>query len=292
MSFGENLERLRKGNRLSQEELAEKIGLSRQAISKWELGNSKPDLDNIIKLSKLFSVRIDDLVNNDIVETEALSVEIKKDTKRDKLLIWMRGLITFIIATFVIMTIYKFVMLFRITRVEEQYKELDNYHYVITTYDDNKLVEKEECWFKDGISKTIKTLYNENESEQKVICADYNKKIGYTMDNNSQQKINFNIEEYLLFNKGFEKGKQLYSKFPVDLQEKNIKSIIHKCASSLDLNIKEYDNNIFLSLRNNYTNLQKGTLLPMMTYYEEKNGDKFMLKQYDIELESVKDIKI
>ena len=64
MNFSDNLIKLRKGKSWSQEDLAEKLGISRQAVSKWEVGTSKPDIDNVIKISKLFEVSIDELVNN------------------------------------------------------------------------------------------------------------------------------------------------------------------------------------------------------------------------------------
>ncbi|MCM1115251.1 MAG: helix-turn-helix domain-containing protein [Clostridium sp.] len=53
----------RKANGYSQEELAEKIGVSRQAISKWERGESSPDTDNLIALARLYSITIDELIN-------------------------------------------------------------------------------------------------------------------------------------------------------------------------------------------------------------------------------------
>jgi len=52
----------RKQNNLSQEELAEKIGISRQAVSKWECAESSPDLDNLIELAKLYNVTLDELL--------------------------------------------------------------------------------------------------------------------------------------------------------------------------------------------------------------------------------------
>jgi transcriptional regulator with XRE-family HTH domain len=65
MKFGEKLQQLRKSNGLSQEQLAEKVTVSRQAVSKWELGESIPDTDNIVQLSKLFGVTTDYLLNDD-----------------------------------------------------------------------------------------------------------------------------------------------------------------------------------------------------------------------------------
>lgn len=58
-----NLVSLRKQNNMTQEEAAERIGVSRQAIAKWEKGESLPDLENCAALAKLYGVSIDDLVN-------------------------------------------------------------------------------------------------------------------------------------------------------------------------------------------------------------------------------------
>ncbi len=62
MSINNKIKLLRKKNGLSQEQLSEKIGLSRQAISRWETGDSVPDIDNIVKLSDIFNVSTDYLL--------------------------------------------------------------------------------------------------------------------------------------------------------------------------------------------------------------------------------------
>lgn len=62
MKFQEKLQVLRKEKGMSQEKLAEKIGVSRQAVAKWEVGQSYPDMTNLIVLSDLFKVSIDKLV--------------------------------------------------------------------------------------------------------------------------------------------------------------------------------------------------------------------------------------
>ena len=56
---------LRKKHNLSQEELAAKLGVSRQAISKWERSESSPDTDNLIELAKIYNMTLDDLLNGD-----------------------------------------------------------------------------------------------------------------------------------------------------------------------------------------------------------------------------------
>lgn len=60
-----NIMELRKSNNMSQEELAEKLFVSRQAISKWERGEALPDINNLAALAKLFNVSIDYIVNGE-----------------------------------------------------------------------------------------------------------------------------------------------------------------------------------------------------------------------------------
>lgn len=68
MNLGSNLKKIRKDNNLSQEELADKLGVSRQAVSKWESGLAIPEMEKLISICKLFDYNIDDLLNQDIEE--------------------------------------------------------------------------------------------------------------------------------------------------------------------------------------------------------------------------------
>ena len=80
MEIGKKIMELRKKNGLSQEELAEKVGVARQTISKWELGETSPDLKQSKELSKIFNVSLDELTNNDIKD-----VLVEKTSNTEKL---------------------------------------------------------------------------------------------------------------------------------------------------------------------------------------------------------------
>lgn len=56
---------LRKRNSLSQEALAEKLGISRQAVSKWERAEASPDTDNLILLSRIYGISMDELLSTE-----------------------------------------------------------------------------------------------------------------------------------------------------------------------------------------------------------------------------------
>ena len=70
---------LRKKNGLSQEELADKLGISRQAVSKWERAEASPDTDNLILLAKLYGVTLDELLNSSAAEELAMEDSLEKD---------------------------------------------------------------------------------------------------------------------------------------------------------------------------------------------------------------------
>lgn len=67
MTFGEKLYHLRTQQGISQEALARKLDVSRQAISRWELGEVVPDTANVLAVSRLFGVSTDYLLRNDIL---------------------------------------------------------------------------------------------------------------------------------------------------------------------------------------------------------------------------------
>lgn len=71
MSFGENLKLVRKNNHLSQEDLAEMLGVSRQAVSKWELGEGYPEVDKLIILSKKLNVSLDSLMKTENIDVKS-----------------------------------------------------------------------------------------------------------------------------------------------------------------------------------------------------------------------------
>ena len=67
MSFGQNLQFLRKmGNSMTQEALADRMGVSRQTVSKWELDSAYPEMDKLIELCALFSCTMDQLIREDM----------------------------------------------------------------------------------------------------------------------------------------------------------------------------------------------------------------------------------
>ncbi|MDR0919036.1 MAG: helix-turn-helix domain-containing protein [Oscillospiraceae bacterium] len=87
IEIANRLVNLRKENKLSQEELAEKLGISRQAVSKWERAESSPDTDNLIRLAKLYNVSLDKLlsISEELPPPEVIENTVEK--KQDEIII-------------------------------------------------------------------------------------------------------------------------------------------------------------------------------------------------------------
>jgi transcriptional regulator with XRE-family HTH domain len=75
MTFHDKLRQCRKESGLSQEDIAEKLHVSRQAVSKWERGINEPDIETIVRLSDLYGVTIDQLLRADLSVVRKLAVK-------------------------------------------------------------------------------------------------------------------------------------------------------------------------------------------------------------------------
>ena len=75
MKLEENLVRLRKEHGLSQRDLAEKLNVSRQAVSRWEQGTAMPSADNLISLSQLYGITLDTLVHGESTQADIQAEE-------------------------------------------------------------------------------------------------------------------------------------------------------------------------------------------------------------------------
>lgn len=192
MNLGKKIAELRKKNNLSQEELAEKVGVARQTISKWEIGDTTPDINQVKIISKIFNISIDELVDNDIN-----NVIVEKVSNTEKLAgITIKILKVFGIMLIVFITlIFLFVIIFMIDNPRKDYDivgrtkiscNLDNEKYEyeaeynknyqvinsggdayimnhtdIESYEDvNKIVAHIEDYFKDHGGKC--TVVNDN----------------------------------------------------------------------------------------------------------------------------------
>ena len=109
MKFGDKLSQLRRKAGLSQEELGEQLNVTRQTISKWELGQSKPDTDKLMEISKLVKVDFNQLIDDEVlIEDNIANGDINTDEVRPRK--WLLVVLIVIAIVIVIILANKFVM--------------------------------------------------------------------------------------------------------------------------------------------------------------------------------------
>lgn len=91
MNLGNNLFQARKRAGLSQEQVAEKLGVSRQTISKWETGESVPDIYQSKKLAKIYSLTLDELIEFDLNQKDIEEVIKNTDEKKESKINWTKA---------------------------------------------------------------------------------------------------------------------------------------------------------------------------------------------------------
>lgn len=102
MRFSEKLSKQRKNNNLSQEQLADRLGVSRQAVSKWESGSSYPDMDKIIQISKILNCTLEDLLDDGTIKG---NIESKKNVNINN---YLKEFLDFITKTYNMFTSMNF----------------------------------------------------------------------------------------------------------------------------------------------------------------------------------------
>jgi len=140
MDIGNKIKKYRERMNLSQEELALKLYVSRQTISNWETNKCCPDIESIIMLSNIFSISLDELIKEDLIEMKKI-IEEKEKKKFDKLsVIFTIEFITIIICSYPLLKFLKiwgmviWIILFSITMITALKIEKVKKQYDIQTY--------------------------------------------------------------------------------------------------------------------------------------------------------------
>jgi len=106
MKFNEKIIMLRKNKNLSQEDLGNELGVARQTISKWELGETTPEMDKLIKMSEIFEITLDDLIKDTEPDIDKNNANNTNTQKLAGLVIkFLKGIGIFIIIVFAITVI-------------------------------------------------------------------------------------------------------------------------------------------------------------------------------------------
>lgn len=156
MEIGNRIKKYRESNNLSQEELADKIFVSRQTLSNWENNKFYPDIKSITMLSNIFDVSLDDFIKGDL---EEMKERIKESDKNNfKVLSWIYTFELLImvlsayplmikggvicIGIWIIIVIITITTSFKIEKLKNQYN-IHTYKEIVAFYDDKKLSHDE-----------------------------------------------------------------------------------------------------------------------------------------------------
>lgn len=209
MKLGEKILSYRKKLGLSQEELGAKVGVSRQTVSKWEIGQTIPELEKMILLSKEFETTIDELVKDEN-EIEKNENQVKLENTKKKKTLNLYNYIFIIIITLIGILLgvilYRYLMIndfknrFAVAGVENIDEEgpqftIDNYRITESIYKTeygNYTVDNDITYYKLGAK--YKKLYESYLEPDRIEYLDYDAKEYYDIDciNKTYKKFNVN----------------------------------------------------------------------------------------------------
>lgn len=139
MKFNEKIIMLRKNKNLSQEDLGNELGVARQTISKWELGETTPEMDKLIKMSEIFEITLDDLIKDTEPNIDKNNANNTNTQKLAGLVIKiLKGIGIFIIIVFAITVIMMIMSLVSYNNMKYDSKE------VVEEIKENIIMEEEQ----------------------------------------------------------------------------------------------------------------------------------------------------
>ena len=203
-TFGKNLMELRKKNGLSQEDLANKLNVTRQTVSKWELEQTSPSLKDLKNISDFFNISLDELTSNDINISTEESINqtnnIKLKTKKKYL----------ILLPIIVLIIFFIILINRSYRILYIKKQIDlanisqNYYInkitMLENFTENKIIENYKLYFLNGKIKLVTMDTTNNLLTIKKIEI-FDDKSYYCIDEINKTYYQIPIDEYYKNNK-------------------------------------------------------------------------------------------
>ena len=287
-TLGEKIVEGRRNKGLSQEKFAEKMGCTRQMVSRWELDQAVPRTQKLKKISSILSIPIEELIfTNEENKKKQNKMKLMKMLNRKNIIRCLLIFIIIVVALYFLYSGYKLLVLNSISSKVAEYKNANNYHFVMKSYIDQKIIRKQEIWFKDGVYKIVQTNIANDIEDVSTTYIDINNKYRYVIDEESKtySQVNlFNSEQY-------DDGVLMYSLFPIDIANEN--NNFEKLSFNFDKKVFAFFKNEYLYLIINDETIQfdKDTLLPIsqMTVFTENQNKIENTNKYRIELNNVTD---
>lgn len=245
--YGEELLNFRKQKGLSQEELADKINVSRQSIHLWESGKIIPDIENIIRICNVLEITTDRISSGLSVMNNEKTIDKSNKNKRNVLKCFLIIIVVFVII-YTICSVRKSIILIEVANKSNEYRGINNYSYEEKRYlmeVDNSLQYNYsiELYYKNGISKQIykdlitgdETIeyknninnikYNFNEKNKFVEINEINE-----IKDSSQELIPVGISDMILVGEEYKKINFLLGFNPFLTIETNEEEYILNCS--------------------------------------------------------------
>lgn len=296
-SFGDRLYEARRKSGLSQEAFSDKLGVSRQMISKWELGTATPRTSKMKKICETLQISCDELVTGKKLDLDNKSKVANsrpvahKSSIFEMLLKGVAVIILFLIVFYLGYSCYKLVVLTNISNKVSKYESLNNYYCKIDNYGDNGIKETKNIWYKDGIYKIETITANGENVATKFVNCNENKR--YEYNNETKEYEEFKLSE---INKGiYENGHFMYSLFPTvfNKEETNIGKYAFKLGS---ISIYTENNIVFIEVEDKLIQLDSETYLPISQSLIGKKNNMSIVDNrvvyYNVELNCVTDEEI
>lgn len=254
MKLGEKILNYRKKLGLSQEELGEKVGVSRQTVSKWEIGQTIPELEKIILLSKEFGITIDELVQEENKSNEKQKDAEKYNKNIDKFIKLMNYIFIIIVTG---ISIYLGIILYRclmfigfnnkflevgIERYDEQGIGyfIENYRVSEYTWEitNNAIETKEELTYYN-LGNKYKKLYGNYIDPYRIEYLDYDKNEYYDIDckNKTYKKIEITQIPFEIISQLTEKNSMLLNEISANYNVRTMKGCF-ELSTNFDYNIR------------------------------------------------------
>ena len=296
-SFGDRLYEARRKSGLSQEAFSDKLGVSRQMISKWELGTATPRTSRMKKICETLQISCDELVTGKKLDLDNKSKVANyrpvahKSSIFEMLLKGVAVIILFLIVFYLGYSCYKLVVLTNISNKVSKYESLNNYYCKIDNYGDNGIKETKSIWYKDGIYKIETITANGENVATKFVNCNENKR--YEYNNETKEYEEFKLSE---INKGiYENGHFMYSLFPIvfNKEETNIGKYAFKLGN---ISIYTENNIVFIEVEDKLIQLDSETYLPISQSLIGKKNNMSIVDNrvvyYNVELNCVTDEEI
>ena len=147
MDLGEKIQKYRKKSKLSQEQLGELVGVTRQTISNWELGESHPDIIEANELAQIFDISLDELVGNPLedklLKTTTQAKTISELSLGISIIHFLLFLFLIIVAIFLIHNVYKTEPVTQGVEINCKINENSYYYRVNTNYKTKEIISLE-----------------------------------------------------------------------------------------------------------------------------------------------------